>query len=406
MPYDVVTMAVVLPPPKLILDPYNDGYCANTVPASLKINNVAYLRKAEVAHVHEERERRAACWKYGEALIRINDKKEVYYCWLCERVNKPQKLPVLNGSRAGNYHLLHIHQIDCLKNDTSDAATTFKELVVKKDFNVFRRLLIHWFVFCQLAFFMLENMLFRDLVKYLNASLGVLLPKARATLRKWIMDEYSEYKDNLKKELTRSLTKIHLSFDIWTAGSWIGVISIWAYWIDRRGERQRRLLAFRRIYRSHDGDNQAEIVLEVLEEYEIAAKVGYFVCDNATSNDNAVAIILKQLDERITAPEITSRRLRCLGHIINLAARSLLQPTYAEAITTAEELDIDESTLISSATLWESKGPLGKLHRVIKYVLASPQRREEFGEISGGRTVKEFDHLGVSCYISKYCSFC
>ena len=41
---------------------------------------------------------------------------------------------------------------------------------------------------------------------------------------------------------------------------------------------------------------------------------------------------------------------------------------------------------------------VGKLHKLVKYILASPQRREEFGDIKGGRKVKEFDHLGVSCF--------
>jgi hypothetical protein len=278
-------------------------------------------------------------------------------------------------------------------------------LVETKDINTFKVLLIRWFVCCQLAFFMLENSVFRELIVWLNTALGALLPAAQSTLRRWIIAEYEERKTVLKAELQASISKIHISFDIWTAGNWIGIISVWAYWIDDAGNRQRRLLAFRRIYRSHSGDNQAAILLEVLNEFEITTTIGYFVCDNASSNDAAVATMLTELELGLLAVEITARRLRCIGHIINLSARSLLDPSRSELVIAAEELEIDELIKDRDADAWQSIGSLGKLHRLIKYVLASPQRREEFGEIKGGRKVIEFDHLGVSCFYPYFVKF-
>jgi hypothetical protein len=43
------------------------------------------------------------------------------------------------------------------------------------------------------------------------------------------MAKYEEYKAVLKVELQQSISKIYITFDIWTAGNWIGIISIWAY---------------------------------------------------------------------------------------------------------------------------------------------------------------------------------
>lgn len=45
---------------------------------------------------------------------------------------------------------------------------------------------------------------------------------------------------------------------------------------------------------------------------------------------------------------------------------------------------------------WIHSRPLGKLQRIVKYVLVSSQRREEFADIKGDKKVEEFDHLGVS----------
>ena len=283
--------------------------------------------------------------------------------------------------------------VEGLKVLPKDAVFT---VVEKKNMDTFKALLVRWIVCCQLAFSILENKVFRDLIAYLNSGFGKLLPKATATLRKWIFAEYEERKAVLKAELQASISKIHISFDIWTAGNWIGVISIWGYWIDDAGSRQRRLLAFRRIYRSHSGDNQAAIILDVLEEYEITAKTGYFIYDNASSNDAAVSTILKQIEPSISTAEATARRLRCIGHIINLAARSLLDPSSSEVVVAAEELEIDQIAPGSDASRWFASRSLGKLHRLVKYILASPQRRKEFREIKGGRKVFKFDHLGVS----------
>ena len=168
--------------------------------------------------------------------------------------------------------------------------------------------------------------------------------------------------------------------------------------MDDASERQRRLLAFRRIYRSHSGDNQAAIILEVLNKYGISNNTGYFVCDNASSNDSAVAIVVKALKPGISTAEATARRLRCFGHIINLSARSLLDPSSSELTVAAEELEIDQIATGRDALTWQATGSLGKLYKLVKYILASPQRREEFGEITSGRNNREFDHLGVSCY--------
>lgn len=52
----------------------------------------------------------------------------------------------------------------------------------------------------------------------------------------------------------------------------------------------------------------------------IADRVGYFVADNDSPNDTAVAAICRELNLANPA----RRRLRCLGHIINLSAKDLL----------------------------------------------------------------------------------
>lgn len=52
------------------------------------------------------------------------------------------------------------------------------------------------------------------------------------------------------------------------------------------------------------------------------SQLGYFVGDNASLNDTAVRAILAELYPTLREPD--SRRVRCLGHIINLATKAFL----------------------------------------------------------------------------------
>jgi hypothetical protein len=63
----------------------------------------------------------------------------------------------------------------------------------------------------------------------------------------------------------------------------------------------------------------AAVILGIINAYNINDKIGYFTLDNAENNITAVAIIGEELgfDGR-------RRRGRCIGHIINLAAKALL----------------------------------------------------------------------------------
>ncbi|KAK3614229.1 hypothetical protein LTR22_027858 [Elasticomyces elasticus] len=96
----------------------------------------------------------------------------------------------------------------------------------------------------------------------------------------------------------------------------------------------------------------------------------------------------------MNARTIVGRSLRCFGHVVNLAAQSLLAASDADKKKAQMDLEMSGSLeLKKRAKSWIEPGPLGKLHRLVKYVLASSQRREEFAAITGGRDVVEYDKL-------------
>lgn len=80
------------------------------------------------------------------------------------------------------------------------------------------------------------------------------------------------------------------------------------------------VLGLPEVARRHTGANVAEKIVEVFESFEIPKhKIGYFTLDNAAVNDTTMDFIGEAYDFNGR-----SRRGRCMGHIINLAAKTLL----------------------------------------------------------------------------------
>jgi hypothetical protein len=100
-------------------------------------------------------------------------------------------------------------------------------------------------------------------------------------------------------------------------------------------------------------------ILAVLSAFSInPSQIGYFTLDNAESNTTAMVAIGTALgfDGR-------SRRGRCIGHIINLAAKALLFGNNPDAFE--EQLDGKSPLNLTDYQLWLARGPIGKLHNLV-----------------------------------------
>jgi hypothetical protein len=145
----------------------------------------------------------------------------------------------------------------------------------------------------------------------------------------------------------------------------------------------------------HTGENQAGVVLAVIKDYEIGQKIGYFMTDNAQSNDVCIDLVLRELYPHMPSKQRVARRLRCLGHIVNLCARALLLGKGATKAIDDAEVQLRRGALESLDEFWRQRGAIGRLHNIVRYIRATPQRMEEFAKINIGGNVAEFDDLEV-----------
>ena len=246
-----------------------------------------------------------------------------------------------------------------------------------------RDCLIRWIVTAHLPFTAVENGFLRSLLELLSPSLAPIIPSSGDTVKRWIFDEFEKQKAVIKRQLLdESKSLIHISFDLWTSPNSLAFMGVVSHYLARDYRVRTQLIALRRLTGSHSGENMAQCLIQVLQEYEIEDRLGYFVLDNAESNDICIDTVLREIRPDLNALDRSKRRLRCWGHILNLAAKAFLFGQDPDAFEIEAEMNQNLSHEEEDLQLWRKRGSVGKLHNVVVFGRRSPQRRELFESIS------------------------
>ena len=99
----------------------------------------------------------------------------------------------------------------------------------------------------------------------------------------------------------------------------------------------------------------------------------------------------------MNAKQRLRRRLRCLGHVINLCAQAFLLGKQSQETLDQLELAHLQYDFEAIAKVWREQGVLGRLHNIVRYIRMTPQRRAEWRKIViGTKQWSLFDGLKVS----------
>ena len=145
----------------------------------------------------------------------------------------------------------------------------------------------------------------------------------------------------------------------------------------------------------HSGEEVAKHVVRAIEWYDFKDRLGFVIGDNHAANDTLCRAIAEQIDEWSQI----DNRLRCLGHIINLAVQAFLfapDKDAQEAINEAERQsqrsrrEIEDE--IADASAKEGKGwttilPLQKLHDFCVALNRSDKLKVAFKKLTKGKVV-------------------
>ena len=193
-----------------------------------------------------------------------------------------------------------------------DAAAVDNTLAAAFDSCQFKALLYQWVISDNISFEQLESPYFQGLISYLNPRAGACLPAAN-TVSRTVAICYDKALGVVTETLQSAITKINLSFDLWTSKNKLALVGICAHFINNSGKSVTTLLALPRQRGRHSGFNIAETVSDIIAHYSLQDKLGYFTTDNASANEKTIGYIaLEHGFER------DSRWVRCSGYIFNL----------------------------------------------------------------------------------------
>jgi hypothetical protein len=201
----------------------------------------------------------------------------------------------------------------------------------------FQELLVKWVSDSDIPFSVIEHEHFRSLLSLLNSShTDSLLPRSHVTTRNWLRTQYNLYSDAIKADITMTPNPIHISFDGWSSPGTAAFFAVVAHYFDATGDFNTRLLALPRIEGTHNGENLAKGVIEVVERFGFQVKLGCFQADNAENNDTCVTELLRHFNPHLCTAQLdiirSLKRVRCVGHILNLVARAFLDGENREVI--------------------------------------------------------------------------
>lgn len=127
---------------------------------------------------------------------------------------------------------------------------------------------------------------------------------------------------------------------------------------------------------THSGENLAATLVDVVKEWQIEGRVGVVICDNLGTKDVCLHHMYKELDPSMRSADVKMRRMRCYGHILNLVARAFLFGKDAECFELESTVNGIRGLVEQDLDHWRAKGPVGKLHNIVKFIRSSPQRSE------------------------------
>jgi len=217
-----------------------------------------------------------------------------------------------------------------------------------------------------LPFTLVDKDAFRAFVTYLNPY--ATIPSA-ATIKRCIETRYVAEKARVANLLRQTPGKISISVDCWSSPAMKSFIGITCHFINSDWKLISTLLDIRGFGGDHSGENISACVLESLDDFRIAHKLLAVVTDNASNNDTFLRTLADELHKRGIDFDCENHRVRCIDHILNLAAQSFLKklrsrPPTDEQIETTNPNNVDSSCSV-----------IPKLRRLVCTFRSSPQRK-------------------------------
>jgi hypothetical protein len=236
------------------------------------------------AQVSKKRSRGRRSWiqAHGDFLAELNpDDSILEYVWACracDEAGRPSFFVAQSTSSSIEHlkerHSVTEHSADQHPNQTvlELQATASKKRparglpsnVPRAKFQRIRELAVGYIINSDLPFSCFEDPYLSELLSQYDNPLAQEIALGRVTLSGELAKLFESKKADIRKGLDEALTSIHISFDLWTSPNHLAFIAIFAHFLNQAGQYQCRLLAFRRQFGTHSGENIAQTLEDVV----------------------------------------------------------------------------------------------------------------------------------------------
>lgn len=324
-------------------------------------------------------------WQHG-AQLQCDQHPTLFVCKICHLARKySYGVYVASSTHGAANHLQKDHHIDAPESSKRHSQapphcpTCGNQQDQTIDALVYRQLVVDWVIAHNLSFEVGVASDTRLLIGQ-NPFIRDTLPSSSTTLSTYVLDSYKAREAVVLEAILTAKSKINLTFDGWKAPNHVNYVGIVAHFLDEEYAHQNVLIGLPRIIGSKTGENEAAVIVPVLDRCCInSANLGVTTSDNAADNTAAMVGIARRLGMPLEWAE--EARLRCIAHITNLVVKSLLFGTKESKINR----ELEHSGADEAFEVWKQLGPIGKLHNICTYINRNDERRQAFRECQTGK---------------------
>lgn len=197
----------------------------------------------------------------------------------------------------------------------------------------YRRLLTSFLIDSNSSFHIVESQSFNKLMHYCNSLVPTL---SHQTVARDLQSMHAELKPIIVERFAKHIASggcFIITLNAWTSGNKIPYLGITAHWMDLDWDLNDTVIGFKRLHGSHTAENLCSVLIKCLREFSIENHIQCVTADNHKVND----ALFDRLEGQMLGWRKKHGQVRCMAHVMNLAAQKIISSLKAESTVTKSE---------------------------------------------------------------------